>query len=92
MDDNDADVERALLEGRPFQHLHYWPDRVILAQVMVQPQLVEAQISISAEEFNAGRARTGYLRGAAIDEGPEVVDQHDSRFVAIHPTMVPSPP
>jgi hypothetical protein len=83
---------RAVLEGSPFQHLHYRPDRVILAQVMVQPQFVEAQISILTEQLDAGRARTGYLSVAAVDEGPEVVNQHDSGFGAIHPMMVPVTP
>jgi hypothetical protein len=78
MDGDDADIERAVLEGGLFQHLHYWPDRVVLAQVMVQPQLVQAQISISTEEFNASRARTGYLRVAPIDERPEVVNVRPS--------------
>jgi hypothetical protein len=34
---DDADVERVFLEGGAFQHLDDRPDRVVLAEVVVEP-------------------------------------------------------
>jgi len=84
VDVDDADVERAILEGGPFQHLHNRPDRVVLAEVMVQPQLVEPSTSVPIEEVDASRARPGYLRPAAIYEGTEIVNQNDAGLAGIH--------
>lgn len=57
-----------LSKGRPFQDLHDRPDRVIPAEVMVQPQLVQAPVSVPTKELNSGVAGAGHLGGAAIHE------------------------
>jgi hypothetical protein len=54
VDVDDADVERSVLEGGPFQHFDHRPDRVVLAQVVVQPQLVQSFIAIPMEQVDAG--------------------------------------
>ena len=41
------------------------------------------------EEFDPSRARTGYLRTAAVHEGTEIVNQHDSGLGGIHAKMMP---
>lgn len=75
VDVDDADVERAALERCSFQQLHDRPDRVVPAQVMVQPQLVQSLASVPVEELDPGRAGTGHFRLAAVHERPKIVNQ-----------------
>lgn len=88
MDVDDADVEGALLESGPFQDLHDRPDRVVAAQVVIQPQLVHVPVPVLMKEFDSGSARTGHLRAAAIDKRTKVIDQND-RSAGIHAMMMP---
>lgn len=92
VDIDDADVEPAILEGCPLQHLHDRPDRVVPTQVMVEPQLVQPPISVPVEELHSSRAGTGHLRTAAIHKGTEIVNQNDPGLAGNHPEMMPEAP
>lgn len=41
MNDDDTDVERPALEGSAFKDFHDWPDGVIVAQIMIEPEFIK---------------------------------------------------
>jgi hypothetical protein len=71
------DVERPLLERGPFQYLDHRPDRVVTAEVVIQPELVQPLVPQAVQQFNSGGARPCHERVPPVDERAEIVDEHD---------------
>lgn len=88
MDLDDADVEGPFCEGGLFQDLDDWPDRVVSAQVVVQPQLVQPPAPVPVEKCDSSSARPGHLGAAAIHERAEIIDQNDGT-AGNHAKMMP---
>ena len=66
---DDADVKGALLESCALQELNDRPDRVVPAEIVVKPQLVDPSIPIAIQKRDPLRAGAGHFGIAAVDEG-----------------------
>jgi hypothetical protein len=78
------------LESRVFQDLYDGPDRVVLAQVVVEPQLVDAPVAVRVKKGESGSARPGYFRVTAVGERTQVVHQDDApRAFGFHQLILP---
>lgn len=90
MDVDGTDVERASLESGMFEDLYDGPDRVVLAQVMVEPQLVDAHVAVRQEKGESCSARPSYFRVAAVGERAQIVHQDDALHTfAVHSLILP---
>jgi hypothetical protein len=90
VDVDGADVERLPYESRVFEDLYDGPDRVVVAQVVVEPQLVDAFVAVRVQKGASGSTRPGYFRVTAFGERTQVVDQDDAlRAFDVHRLILP---
>ncbi|RAK36735.1 hypothetical protein B0I29_108325 [Actinoplanes lutulentus] len=53
MNDDDTDVEGLALEGSLFKDFHDRPDGVIVAQIMVEPELIDPAAPVTVEKLDS---------------------------------------
>lgn len=71
-----SDLERPVIEGCFFQEGHHRQDRVVTAEIVVEPELVDEGVVVLLQELDAFTAGAGNPRGPG--QRPEVVNAEDN--------------
>ena len=52
MNDEHTDIEGPAFEGSPFEDFHDWPDGVIVAQIVVEPEFIDPLAPVTVEKLD----------------------------------------